>query len=64
MKNYELQSSNDSNPATYKQLKWLLSYSNVTSDVSISQLMKRFPIEDFQDLIDSAKSGEEIEITG
>jgi len=62
MKTYELQNDKDNNPATYKQLKWLLSYDNVTSEVSISQLMKRLPMIDFDELIEIAKSGEELKI--
>lgn len=62
MKNYELQYGKDANPATYKQLKWLLSYDNVTCNISISQLMKRFPMEDFDELIEAAKIGVKINI--
>lgn len=60
---YELPYGNATHPATYKQIKWLMSYPKVTSEVSTTQLMKRLEMEDFDELIEAAKSGTEIKIT-
>jgi len=51
-------------PATYKQVNELLSYPNVTSTVSTSQILKRLDNEDAFELIDLAAKGEEIKILG
>lgn len=53
--------------ASKKQLDYLLSFDNVgwlDGSISTSQLMKRMSSDDASDLIDLAKSGEEIKIEG
>lgn len=58
--NYTLPFQKNTNPATPKQIKWLMSYDNVQSSESLSQMMKRLPMSDFDDLIEAAKSGETV----
>ncbi len=59
---YEVPFSKTFNGATYKQIKFLDSFDNVSYEGSISnsQMMKRIPIHDMIKLIDTAKSGEEV----
>lgn len=60
---YELPYEKAGHPATYKQIKWLLGMSGITTSISTSQLLKRLPMEDFNELIELAKDGEVFEIT-
>ena len=62
---YTLPNEKASRPATYKQIKWLLSMDSlIDCNVSTSQLMKRMPMNDFDELIQLRKEGIEIEIDG
>lgn len=62
MKIYELSDFKADFPASYKQIKYLLSFNNVTCKRSVSQLMKRLERHEASELIELAKEGEEIEI--
>ena len=64
MTTHQLQYSKATYPCTYKQIKYLSSFDNVKIDVcSTSQLLKRLEMHDASELIDLAKSNEEILIT-
>lgn len=62
MKTQKLNFNKVSNPATYEQISKLSEYENVSWNVSRSQLMKRLDAEIADELIELAKSGEEIKI--
>jgi hypothetical protein len=62
MKTKKLNFNKVSNPATYEQISKLSEYENVSWNVSRSQLMKRLDAEECEELIELAKSGEEIKI--
>ena len=64
MTTHQLQCSKALNPCTFKQIEYLRSFDNVKFDVhSTSQLLKRLEMHDASELIDLAKSNEEILIT-
>ena len=62
MKTAKLSFSKVSNPASYGQVSELAEFENVSWSVSRSQLMKRLDSEIASELIELAKSGEEVEI--
>ena len=64
MKTVKLPFNKVSNPANYSLIVELMSFDNVSYDVSKSQLLKRLDSAVASELIDLAKAGEEIEIIG
>ncbi len=62
MTTYNVSNQKTSNPVTYKQVTWLRSFDNVSCNVNNSQLMKRLSQDEFQEIIEIAKEGEQIVI--
>lgn len=57
---YLVRENKCSNPATYKQYKYLMSFDNVTSEISTSQFIKYIDRTEASEAIELAEAGEKI----